>query len=85
MLMNFPISFKSNNQFGYTNMRRVYFGNWLRDFSQLIDTGTLKFVSATAIQIIVAVLGMMEFGYATKEFEVKPDALGVYRPEEHIG
>ena len=26
----------------------------------------------------------MTFGYATKEFEVTADRLGVYRPEEHI-
>jgi hypothetical protein len=27
----------------------------------------------------------MSFGYATGEFEVTEDRLGVYRPEEHIG
>jgi hypothetical protein len=27
----------------------------------------------------------MSFGYATREFEVTADRLGVYRPEEHIG
>jgi hypothetical protein len=27
----------------------------------------------------------MSFGYATGEFEVTADRLGVYRPEEHIG
>lgn len=26
----------------------------------------------------------MAFGYATEEFEVTPERLGVYRPEEHI-
>jgi hypothetical protein len=27
----------------------------------------------------------MSFGYATGEFEVTADRLGVYKPEEHIG
>jgi hypothetical protein len=27
----------------------------------------------------------MSFGYATREFEVTAERLGVYRPEEHIG
>lgn len=27
----------------------------------------------------------MSFGYATREFEVTSERLGVYRPEEHIG
>ena len=27
----------------------------------------------------------MSFGYATGEFEVTAERLGVYRPEEHIG
>jgi len=27
----------------------------------------------------------MSFGYATGEFEVTTERLGVYRPEEHIG
>ena len=29
-------------------------------------------------------LSFMAFGYATEEFEVTADRLGVYRPEEHI-
>ena len=29
-------------------------------------------------------LSFMAFGYATEEFEVTEDRLGVYRPEEHI-
>jgi len=37
------------------------------------------------IRILVWVLSFMSFGYATGEFEVTADRLGVYRPEEHIG
>ncbi|KAL9099089.1 MAG: hypothetical protein Q9163_005359 [Psora crenata] len=71
-------------KFGKLDVKRVYFGNWLRDYSQAVDVGTVKYVSAEAIRIILWVLGFMSFGYATKEFEVTTDRLGCYRPEEHI-
>ncbi|KAJ9667420.1 hypothetical protein H2201_002288 [Coniosporium apollinis] len=67
-----------------TMIKRVYFGNWLRDYSQAIDVGTLKGVQAGTIRILVWVLAFMSFGYATGEFEVTDERLGVYRPEEHI-
>ncbi|KAK6330446.1 hypothetical protein TWF696_003338 [Orbilia brochopaga] len=63
---------------------RVYFGNWLRDYSQAIDVGTVKAVSAEAIRLLLCVLGFMTFGYGSKEFEVTADRLGCYRPEDHI-
>ncbi len=66
------------------DVKRVYFGNWLRDYSQAVDVGTVKMVSAEAIRILLWVLGFMSFGYGTKEFEVTRDRLGCYRPEEHI-
>ena len=65
-------------------IKRVYFGNWLRDYSQALDVGTLKTVQADTIRILVWVLSFLGFGYATGEFEVTADRLGVYRPEEHI-
>jgi hypothetical protein len=65
-------------------IKRVYFGNWLRDYSQAVDVGTLKGVQAETIRILVWILAFMSFGYATGEFEVTADRLGVYRPEEHI-
>jgi len=65
-------------------LQRVYFGNWLRDYSQAVDVGTLKGVPASTIRILVWVLAFMTFGYATGEFEVTDERLGVYRPEEHI-
>lgn len=46
--------------------------------------GTLKGVQADTIRVLVWVLGFMSFGYATAEFEVTGERLGVYRPEEHI-
>jgi len=63
---------------------RVYFGNWLRDYSQAVDVGSLKGVNAPTIRILIWVLSFMAFGYATEEFEVTEERLGVYRPEEHI-
>ncbi|RKF57993.1 putative nima-interacting protein, partial [Erysiphe neolycopersici] len=71
-------------KFDKINVSRVYFGNWLRDYSQAIDVGTVKYVSAEAIRIILWVLGFMTFGYGTKEFEVTAERLGCYRPEDHI-
>ncbi|KAF2472040.1 Het-C-domain-containing protein [Lindgomyces ingoldianus] len=65
-------------------IKRVYFGNWLRDYSQAVDVGTLKSVQAETIRVLVWILSFMSFGYATGEFEVTADRLGVYRPEEHI-
>lgn len=87
---------------------RVYFGNWLRDYSQAVDVGSLKGINAATIRVIVCllahsiirilitascdanpapqvwVLSFMANGYATEEFEVTEERLGVYRPEEHI-
>jgi hypothetical protein len=37
------------------------------------------------IRVLVWILSFMSFGYATREFEVTTERLGVYRPEEHIG
>lgn len=49
-------------KFGKLNVKRVYFGNWLRDYSQAVDVGTVKYVSAEAIRIILWVLGFLSFG-----------------------
>lgn len=52
--------------------------------SQAMDVGTLKSLQADTIRVLVWILSFMKFGYATGEFEVTADRLGVYRPEEHI-
>ena len=56
----------------------------LRDYSQAVDVGTVKSVSAEAIRILLWILGFLSFGYGTHEFEVTTERLGCYRPEEHI-
>ncbi|EPE06015.1 nima-interacting protein [Ophiostoma piceae UAMH 11346] len=71
-------------KFDKLSVSRVYFGNWLRDYSQAIDVGTVKAVSAEAIRLLLCVLGFLTFGYGSKEFEVTSDRLGCYRPEDHI-
>lgn len=58
--------------------------NWLRDYSQAMDTGALKKAQPETIRILVWLLSFLGFGYATAEFEVTSERLGVYRPEEHI-
>lgn len=49
-------------KFSKMDVKRVYFGNWLRDYSQAVDVGTVKYVSAEAIRILLWVLGFMSFG-----------------------
>ncbi|RMZ76643.1 hypothetical protein DV738_g4860, partial [Chaetothyriales sp. CBS 135597] len=71
-------------KFTKLDVKRVYFGNWLRDYSQAVDVGTVKAVSAEAIRILLWVLGFLSFGYGSREFEVTTERLGCYRPEEHI-
>ena len=78
------IAFLHGHKWTSIMIKRVYFGNWLRDYSQAIDVGTVTRVQADSIRIIVWILSFMAFGYATSEFEVTSDRLGVYRPEEHI-
>lgn len=70
--------------FDKLSVSRVYFGNWLRDYSQAIDVGTVKAVSAEAIRLLLCILGFLTFGYGSREFEVTADRLGCYRPEDHI-
>lgn len=78
------VAFIKGHKWTSMMIKRVYFGNWLRDYSQAVDVGSLKGASAPTIRILVWVLSFLSFGYATAEFEVTEQRLGVYRPEEHI-
>jgi len=53
-------------KFGELDVNSVYFGNWLRDYSQAVDVGAVKYISAEAIRILLWMLGFMNFGYGTK-------------------
>ncbi|WWC85344.1 uncharacterized protein L201_000207 [Kwoniella dendrophila CBS 6074] len=66
------------------DVKRVYFGNWLRDYSQAVDVGALKKTNLQTILNVVMVLGFLGLGYATGEFEVTKERLGCYLPTEHI-
>ncbi|KAI6084322.1 heterokaryon incompatibility Het-C [Hypoxylon rubiginosum] len=78
------IAFLHGKKWTTLMVQRTYFGNWLRDYSQAVDVGSLKGVNAATIRILVWVLSFLANGYATEEFEVTEERLGVYRPEEHI-
>lgn len=74
----------SGKKFSKEDVKKIYFGNWLRDYSQVMDIGGLSKLSADTLVLVVAVLGFLEFGFATEEFQVTPQRLGVYLPVEHI-
>jgi hypothetical protein len=57
------ILFISGKKFSSKLIKRVYFGNWLRDYSQAVDVGSLKGVQKDAIRIIVWVLGKIPARY----------------------
>ncbi|WP_397449997.1 HET-C-related protein [Pseudomonas sp. NA-150] len=84
--------------FHQAEVNGIYFGNWLRDYSQLLDP---KIVRATtmpknfpdvfsreALTKIVDVLAVKKFWNQNQVrpdyFKVTQDKLGVYRPSQHI-
>ncbi|TFK72137.1 Het-C-domain-containing protein [Pluteus cervinus] len=71
-------------KFNGLDIKRVYFGNWLRDYSQAVDIASLQKVPLQTILNLCMVLGFMANGYATNEFQVTAERLGVYLPTEHI-
>ncbi|KAM3416312.1 hypothetical protein BST61_g7918 [Cercospora zeina] len=71
-------------KFSKLDVSRLYFGNWLRDYSQAVDVASVRFMSAEAVVLVVWILGFMSFGYGTGEFEVTKERLGVYIPAEHV-
>ncbi|KPV75411.1 uncharacterized protein RHOBADRAFT_36269 [Rhodotorula graminis WP1] len=72
------------SKFGGLDIKRVYFGNWLRDYSQAMDiAGLTKLAKQTILNLVMA-LGFLAHGYATGEFEVTDERLGVYLCTEHI-
>lgn len=79
-------------------IRAIYFGNWLRDYSQILDPKIVRttsmpksfpdLLSRDALTRIVDVLAVREFRdlmqVDREKFRVTPQRLGVYRPSEHI-
>ncbi|KZT04457.1 Het-C-domain-containing protein [Laetiporus sulphureus 93-53] len=75
---------RGGTKFKALDVKRVYFGNWLRDYSQAVDVAGLSKLQLATIINLCMVLGFMAHGYATEEFEVTAERLGVYLPTEHI-
>lgn len=72
------------SKFSSLDVKRVYFYDFLRDYSQANDTAALSKVDKQTILNVVMVMSFLAFGYATDEFEVTDERLGVYLPVEHI-
>lgn len=91
---------KSLTALGFSEPERqaVYFGNWLRDYSQLLDPKLVRgagmpknfprVMSREALTEIVDILAARKFAdlrlQDSASFTVTPERLGVYRPSEHI-
>ncbi|KAH8835679.1 Het-C-domain-containing protein [Flagelloscypha sp. PMI_526] len=69
------------SKFDRNDIKRVYFGNWLRDYSQAMDIAGLSKLTADTLIMVLGVLGFMTFGYASDEFEVTAERVGVYLPD----
>jgi Heterokaryon incompatibility protein Het-C len=84
--------------FNQEDVDAIYFGNWLRDYSQLLDPKIVRassmpknfpdVLSREALTRIVDVLAVRKFVWARRLsphlYTVTPEVLGVYRPSEHI-
>lgn len=84
--------------FRHDEIRAIYYGNWLRDYSQLLDPKIVRatsmpdnfpdVLSREALTRIVDVLAVREFSdlmiIDRARFTVTQEKLGVYRPGEHI-
>lgn len=55
------IAFIKGHKWTSMMIKRVYFGNWLRDYSQAMDVGSLKGVQAGTVRILVWVLSFLVF------------------------
>ena len=48
------IAFLNGKKWTTMLIKRTYFGNWLRDYSQAVDVGSLKGTNAATIRILVS-------------------------------
>ncbi|KAH7100918.1 heterokaryon incompatibility Het-C [Auriculariales sp. MPI-PUGE-AT-0066] len=62
-------------KFSSEDVKRIYFA---------MDIGGLSKLTAETLVLVVSVLGFLEFGFATEEYQVTAERLGVYLPVEHI-
>lgn len=81
----------------YSERSTIYFGNWMRDYSQLLDPKLVrgenmprqfpKVFSRKALTEVVDILSIRSFHHLRSKpglVNVTPARLGVYRPSEHI-
>ena len=47
------VAFLNGKKWTSMLIKQTYFGNWLRDYSQAVDVGSLKGVNAATIRILV--------------------------------
>jgi hypothetical protein len=66
------IAFIQGHKWTTMMVKRAYFGNWLRDYSQAVDVGSLKGVNAPTIRILV-----MQSQGMSRLFELKFQDLGL--------
>ena len=82
---------------GKNIIKQIYFGNWLRDYSQLLDPSIVRMPEAPRnfpaafsrqeLTELVDIFAEAEFVKSPEQkniFKVTPSMLGVYRPVEHI-
>jgi len=75
---------KGGKKFTALDVKRIYFGNWLRDLSQVCDIAGFKAMTPESLVICIMTMGFLSFGYATREFQVTRERLSVYLLTEHI-
>ena len=54
VLLSLPISFQTNYKFTKLEKMNIYFGNWLRDYSQLIDVSLLQRLPEPLLRAVVS-------------------------------
>jgi hypothetical protein len=66
--------------FSDVEISEIYFGNWLRDFSQLNKSGApMAHNDVLSLYTVIEILGWGEFNR-----HVSPEELGTYVPSEHL-
>jgi hypothetical protein len=75
-----------------SELKRVYFGNWLRDFSQLVDPAVTRAPSSpsttdgftrSSLTSVLDIISREHFGN-NPIFQVTPARCLVYRPDHHV-
>lgn len=74
------------HHYGKEVLQKIYFGNWLRDYSQAMDVTLMNKLGGDvdSILTIVMLLAFKEFPSGAGAFKVTSDKLRVYLPVEHI-